>query len=129
MKFTVVLLCVLVLMVGCAKQELPYKFVSDTKPVGAGSSASLQKTAGVSQPNSPVASKQQAIITWACKDSDYGDNTEAKGVVTGRNSDGTTFSYDDECFGNILVENNCANSTPESRKIRCERGCQNGFCI
>lgn len=122
-KTAAIIIVFMFVLVACQKESLPYKFVSDTKPAGARTGQVAKTTDAVK----PVA--QNAPVSWDCKDSDYGDNTEAKGIVTGRNADGTTFSYEDECFGGILLENNCIDGKPESNKVRCERGCQNGFCI
>ena len=123
----IVLLALVVLAAACQKETLPYKFVSDTKPAGIASVS--KQTVAVQTAQTQASSNPAPAITWDCKDTDYGDNIEAKGIVTGKNPDGTTFSFEDECFGGILLENNCVDDKPESRKERCERGCQNGFCI
>ncbi len=128
MKRTVLVILVLVVIfVACKKESLPYKFVSDTKP--AGIKQVPRPVTSPAQTVSPTSAVSKPDISWDCKDSDYGDNLDAKGVVTGRRSDGTTFSFEDECFGGILLENNCVDGKPESTKVRCERGCQNGFCV
>jgi len=126
MRLIIVMLVLVAVVAACQKESLPYKFVSDTKPAGVRTAAQIKTTDAVNKVNAQVT---PAAISWDCKDSDYGDNTEARGIVTGRNPDGTTFSYEDECFGGILLENNCIDGKPESNKVRCERGCQNGFCI
>ena len=131
MRWMIVLVTLLLVVTACKSDNLPYKFVSDTKPVGVkATGAAVVTTSSVPSPSAPVpvASSQQAI-TWACKDSDFGDVVTAHGIISGKNPDGATFTYEDECFGGILLENNCADGKPESHKVRCERGCQNGFCI
>ena len=130
--FPTIILFFILFLSACQNSKIPYQSVLDTKPLritGAvtGSSATLQHAPLSSVPAS-VQSQEQSLQP-SCHDSDYGDNPTAQGTVSGTLATGETFSHADDCFGNLLVENNCEENLPVNKKVRCDRGCINGFCV
>jgi len=125
------LLVIIVLLIGCSKQTMPYKSLSDATPSTPTSAVvGVQKEVVAVEETSEEKPKTETPETGAyCKDSDYGNNPDAFGKVSGRLSDNSEFEISDTCFGNILFEYNCNNNDIAIAKTKCSRGCQNGFCI
>ena len=113
-------------LIACKQGDIPYRSALDTKPIHLGPTGAVT---GDQLPSSPEDSRETEPQPPYCTDSDYGDNPSAQGKVTGKTADGTAFYYQDSCFGNHLIENNCVDDKPVDKKLICERGCQNGFCI
>ena len=139
MNRTIFITIILVIfLIACKGQDIPYKSALDTKPLGPTGAITKQvqsekiqapvqtQTSTVSESNQE---NTQEPLKQNCKDTDYGDNPDARGVVKGTYADGTSFSFEDACFGNFVVENNCEGDKPTNKKVRCARGCTNGFCI
>ena len=133
-KITVILL-VLVILLGCSKQEMPYKSLADTRPTTP-SGAAVVKTLAEKIPIETIKQTAPAeIITTEnpsgvhCKDSDYGKFANAVGIAKGIDADGSEYEIHDTCLGNILYEYFCVNDKVEFEQIKCSRGCKNGFCV
>ncbi len=125
------MLIVFIFLAACQDSKIPYQSVLDTKPLRITGAVAGHPAPSQTAPATTEASVQQeeTLPQPSCQDSDYGDNPTAQGTVSGTLTTGEAFSHTDDCFGNLLVENNCEENKPVNKKVRCERGCANGFCI
>ena len=133
MRFVfLIMFIVFLFLAACQNSKIPYQSVLDTKPLritGAVAGHSLPPQPAPSSDVPLPAQQEEQPLQPSCQDSDYGDNPTAQGTVSGILTTGNAFSHTDDCFGNLLVENNCEENQPVNKKVRCERGCTNGFCV
>ena len=117
------LFVLVILLVACSKQNMPYKSLSDTKPSSpTGNVIGTQKTL---KSSSPAATSTGP----SCTDTDYGNFISAVGKVYGTADDGSEYEMIDTCFRNLLYEYDCNNTKPVVTQTKCKNGCQNGYCI
>lgn len=135
--FAVLLVCIFV-VVGCSKDSLPYKSLSDTKlssPTGKVIAVQTTPVPVVEEPKESSPATETVVETVpaasvaSCHDTDYGMTPSAAGKVKGLLDDGSEFEETDACIGDVLYEYYCDGSTALFAKEICDRGCKNGFCI
>ena len=112
MKKSIFALIVLILIIGCAKEEV--------------------KTVGMAAQTGQLSTETTVKIEeskYTCEDSDEGVTPDIAGKVTGVSA-GQEYTEYDKCLAGLLVEYTCEEGKPVNQNLRCSEGqeCKAGAC-
>lgn len=82
---------------------------------------------GNSAITSHVVAEVQPLPKVTCTDSDEGIKPGIPGDVKGM-TENEEYSFEDDCYQDVLVEFYCENGMPESKNVKCQNGCRSGAC-
>jgi len=137
-KIIVIIAIFMIILVTACSKDMPYKSLSDTKlSTPTGNVVGVQKVPvkKVVEQKEIVEEvvKEETVVPESkgpsCKDSDYGKFTTGAGKVKGLLDDGSEYEESDKCVGDVLYEYYCDGDKAAVFTERCNRGCQNGFCV